>query len=304
MTSFSFFLAALMLINNTDIRNNERFVSVAEETPLFSFGIIADVQYCNCEAQGTRFYRNSLEKLIEAMNGFRMARPDFVVNLGDLIDRDFKSYDPVNDILEESGLKIYHVTGNHDYQVEERQRKKIPQLKEHKTGYYSVQKNSFRCIFLNGNEISTYTSVSKKGEAEAVKLIERLREEGKKNGQDWNGGMSTGQLEWLDAQLTEADEKGERVLIFCHFPVAPENEHNLLNYSEALDFLGKHKSPIAWFNGHNHAGNYANLNTVHFVNMRGMVETEESGSFALVEVYSNKIWIRGYGREKSQILAY
>jgi len=35
-----------------------------------------------------------------------------------------------------------------------------------------------------------------------------------------------------------------------------------------------------------------------------MVETEKTGSYALVEVYTNKIWIRGGGREKSQILAY
>jgi hypothetical protein len=35
-----------------------------------------------------------------------------------------------------------------------------------------------------------------------------------------------------------------------------------------------------------------------------MVDTGDSNSFALVEVYRNKIWIRGSGREKSQILAY
>jgi hypothetical protein len=38
--------------------------------------------------------------------------------------------------------------------------------------------------------------------------------------------------------------------------------------------------------------------------MRGMVETEKTNSYSLVEVYKNKIWIKGSGREKSQILAY
>ena len=61
---------------------------------------------------------------------------------------------------------------------------------------------------------------------------------------------------------------------------------------------------IAWFNGHNHAGNYGNFNKIHFLTMKGMVETETSGSYALVEVYFNKVWIRGSGREKGQILAY
>jgi hypothetical protein len=61
---------------------------------------------------------------------------------------------------------------------------------------------------------------------------------------------------------------------------------------------------IAWINGHNHSGNYGNLNSTHFITVKGMVETETTNSFALIEVYKNKIWIKGSGREKSQILAY
>ncbi len=35
-----------------------------------SFGIIADVQYCECVPQGTRFYSNSLKKLAECTRDF------------------------------------------------------------------------------------------------------------------------------------------------------------------------------------------------------------------------------------------
>jgi hypothetical protein len=77
-----------------------------------------------------------------------------------------------------------------------------------------------------------------------------------------------------------------------------------LNYKEVLPVLEKHNNIIAWFNGHNHNGSYGNFNMIHFVTLRGMVETENNNSFALVEVYRNKIWIKGSGREKSQILAY
>jgi hypothetical protein len=71
-----------------------------------------------------------------------------------------------------------------------------------------------------------------------------------------------------------------------------------------LPILEKYHNIIAWFNGHNHSGNYGNFNMIHFVTFKGMVETDANNSFALVEVYKNKIWIRGYGREKNQILAY
>jgi hypothetical protein len=90
----------------------------------------------------------------------------------------------------------------------------------------------------------------------------------------------------------------------CHFPVYPENVHNLLNYKEVNAILGKYHNVIAWFSGHNHAGNYGNFNMIHFVTLKGMVETESISSFALVEVWYNKIWIKGSGRERGQILAY
>ncbi len=84
----------------------------------------------------------------------------------------------------------------------------------------------------------------------------------------------------------------------------PENIHNLLNYNDILTVLKRYNNIISWFNGHNHSGNYGNVNQIHFVTFKGMVETENTNSFSEVEVYKNKIWIKGFGREKNQILAY
>ena len=68
--------------------------------------------------------------------------------------------------------------------------------------------------------------------------------------------------------------------------------------------MGKYQNIIAWFNGHNHEGNYAYQNKIHFVTMKGMVESEKQNSFARVDVYSDKIVISGSGREISRTLAY
>ena len=275
-----------------------------DQMPLFSFGIIADVQYCDCETSGSRYYRYSLSKLREAVTAFKEDGTDFIFNLGDLIDRDINSYKPVTRILDSSGIKVYHVTGNHDYSVESRFKKRIPPLEGNKEGYYSFVHNNFRFIILNGNEISTYAGTGKKEIREASELIGRLREEGMENAVDWNGGMSSKQLAWLDQQLVMASARNEPVFILCHFPVWPEGVHNLLNSDDVLEILNRYGNIVAWFNGHNHMGNYGNFNMIHFVNFKGMVETETTNSFAVVEVYRNKIWIRGNGREKSQILAY
>lgn len=270
----------------------------------FSFGIVADVQYCNCDPEGTRFYRNSLSKLRNAVNSLRQDSIDFLVNLGDLIDRDYGSFKAVLNIIDSSGIKTYHCTGNHDYTVDDRYKRRLPVPMPSKVGYYSFVHKNFRFIFLNGNELSTYSSTNKSSIRQAQNYIAALKNEGNINAIDWNGGMSPAQIAWLDKQLDEATQKNQKAFIMCHFPVYPENMHNLLNYREINAVLEKYHNVITWFSGHNHAGNYGNFNMIHFVTIKGMVETENTGSFALVEVYHNKIWIKGSGRERGQILAY
>lgn len=274
------------------------------QKPLFTFGVIADVQYCDCEPAGSRYYRMSLSKLRESMNSLKEDSVDFLINLGDLIDRDYSSFKPALDIIDSSGIKTWHLTGNHDYSVDPRLKKRLPLPMPSKEGYYSFIHKNFRFITLNGNEISTYGPGSKSQLTEAEKYLTALRDSGSINAMDWNGGMSAKQLGWLTLQLEEAVAKGEKVFILCHFPIYPENVHNLLNSDDVIEILNKYDNIIAWFNGHNHSGNYGNFNMIHCVTFRGMVETETTGSFALVEVYRNKIWIKGSGREKSQILAY
>jgi manganese-dependent ADP-ribose/CDP-alcohol diphosphatase len=275
-----------------------------QQKPLFSFGIVSDAQYADYEPAGARFYRSSVKKLREAMTSLREDSARFVINLGDLIDRDYSSYKPVMDIFDSSGIKVYHVTGNHDYSVDNRMKKRIPVLTPSKEGYYSFSFQKFRFIVLNGNEISTYASNNKSSISKAGEFLATLKSEGAVNALDWNGGIGSKQIVWLTQQLDEAVINKEKVLLVCHFPVVPENQHNLLNYKEIIPILEKYHNIIAWFNGHNHAGNYGNFNMIHFVTFKGMVETESNNSFALVEVYRNKIWIKGEGREKSQILAY
>ncbi len=275
-----------------------------DQKPLFSFGIIADVQYADQEPAGTRHYRASAGKLRSALASLNKDSVSFIINLGDLIDKDYSSYKPVMNIIESAGIKMFHVAGNHDYAVEKRYKKRLPVLVPSKDAYYSFIVQQFRFIVLNGNDISTYISNNKERISQAEKLITSMKAKGESNAVEWNGGIGTKQMSWLAGQLDDAKSKNERVIIMCHFPVVPDNVHNLLNYKEVLSLLQKHQHVIAWFNGHNHAGNYGNFNMIHFITIKGMVETETTTSFALVEIYRNKIWIKGQGREKSQILAY
>jgi manganese-dependent ADP-ribose/CDP-alcohol diphosphatase len=283
--------------------NDAKFVPGNQGRPLFSFGIFTDTQYCDCNPTETRFYRSSIPKLREAISTFKANKTDFIINLGDLIEKDFQSYKPLIRILDSSGLKIYHITGNNDYSVDHKFIKHLPQLQEYSSGFYSFVHQGFRFVFLNGNEVSTYSTHNKKIISAAEAMISKLDKIGEPNGKTRNGAIGADQKVWLESQLDQASASSEKVFIFCHFPVWPVNEHNLLNYRDVLKILEKHRNIIAWFNGHNHAGNYGNFNKIHFVTLKGMIETENN-SFSTVEVYNDKIWIKGAGREKSQILAY
>ena len=298
-----FTLVFIMLFSPIPDRKEVMKASQLQQ-PLFSFGILADVQYADAEAVGARFYRSSLSKLDVALKTFKKDSVDFVITLGDLIDGKRESYKPVLSIIKASGLKFFHITGNHDYNFEKGSPGKIPSSYYSKKGYYSLIHNNFKFIFLNGNEISVYGSSSKKMKDRAQQIIDSLKKTGSPNAMVWNGGISQKQIKWLDEQLKSSVAANEKVFIFCHFPVFPENVHNMQNYSDILTILKKYDNIIAWFNGHNHAGNYGNTNSVHYVTLKGMVETENQNSFARIDVYSNKIWIVGYGREKNQILAY
>jgi manganese-dependent ADP-ribose/CDP-alcohol diphosphatase len=305
MKPFLAFFFATIFFNMPDkIESKDTKFIDPSQKPIFSFGIITDSQYADYDPVGTRFYRSSLAKIREAITEFKENSVDFIINLGDLIDSNYMSYKPVLAIIDSSGLKTYNVTGNHDYSVESRFKKRLPLLTSSKEGHYSIDYDNFRFIFLDGNEISTYISNNKTIIKEANDYINTLKNKGEINAIEWNGGMSDRQLLWLTNQLDDASAKNQKVFLICHFPVFPYNVHNLLNYKEVLAILGKYKNIIAWFNGHNHAGNYGNFNMTHFITFRGMVETETSNSFAIVEVYKNKLWIKGYGREKNQILAY
>ncbi len=272
--------------------------------PLFTFGVIADVQYSDQDPLGTRYYRESLPKLREAISLLKRDSVQFIIDLGDLIDKDYDSFKPVLSIFDSSGLQTYHITGNHDYSVEPHLKSHLPVIRPTDKGYFTYKCEKFRFLFLNGNEISTYASNNEDSIKKAARYIQALKNKKSINAIEWNGGISKKQLEWIESEINNSEDAGEMVILFCHFPVWPENNHNLLNYKEVLSVLEKHHNIVAWFNGHNHSGNYGWYSKIHFITLKGMVETKTGNSFCRVEVYQNRLLIKGYGREESRNLAF
>ncbi|XP_028424442.1 manganese-dependent ADP-ribose/CDP-alcohol diphosphatase isoform X1 [Perca flavescens] len=101
-----------------------------QQTPLFTFGVIADIQYAdiddgyNFTRTRRRYYRSSLKLLRNAWESWSESavKPEFILQLGDIIDGFNKSQDAsdraLHTVLREftSGpAELHHVWGNHEF---------------------------------------------------------------------------------------------------------------------------------------------------------------------------------------------
>lgn len=104
------------------------------------------------------------------------------------------------------------------------------------------------------------------------------------------------------ASTDKAAKTNEKVIVFAHMPVYPENTHNVWNADAVIKELEAAGNVVAYFNGHNHAGNYAMKNGIHYVNLKGMVETADTTSYSIIQVYKDHLDIDGFGREQDRVL--
>ncbi|MDF9794876.1 hypothetical protein OKW21_000139 [Catalinimonas alkaloidigena] len=277
---------------------------MTSEQALFSFGVIADAQYCDCESAIGRHYRKSTQKLADCLQTLNQHKLSFVLDVGDLIDRDFSSFDKILEVYGQSKFRVYRTLGNHDYAVEENKKQQVAtRLGMHDSAYYNFSYLGWRFIILNGNEVSTFAHPQdSKATKEAEARLKQMQENNAINAKEWNGGISRKQLGWLRTKVEEAASQGERIIVMGHYPLYPKDAHNLWNDEEVVNLLTRYPQVVAYFNGHNHSGNYGQKEHVHFLNFKGMVESEQENSFAIVEVYQDRLTVKGFGREDNREL--
>lgn len=115
------------------------------------------------------------------------------------------------------------------------------------------------------------------------------------------------QLEWFDAQLTEAEKSGLPIFVLCHRPIAGRNGMNTsllpMAVDEILQSHSDYEKPILFFSGHCHTfapENFDSENNIHYINLPSLeyndeteYECNEHGGMGLtMEVYSDKIILK------------
>lgn len=139
-----------------------------DTTADYTFGAIADCQYCDVKSTGLRRYALSKGKLADCVADFNTMDLAFVTHLGDFIDRDFASFDVVNPIFAKLKAPKVHVLGNHDFSVADHLKKDVPAKLGMPSKYYDFEEGGWRYVILDGNDVSFHAYAKGSAEVQAA----------------------------------------------------------------------------------------------------------------------------------------
>jgi len=264
------------------------------------FGLVADPQYADIEADiaNNLYYRHALQKLSQAIEALNSQPLDFVVTLGDLVDRHWESFAAILPVYERLRHPHAVVLGNHDAQTLTQHLNAAAALPK---SYYAFGLQGWRFIVYDGNDISLYcNALNGDDRAQAERMLADLIERQLPQANPWNGAVGQQQLAWIEQQLQDAQQQGENVVVFGHYPLALHNSHNLLNGRELTELIAAYRVK-ACFSGHDHRGGYARIGETGFYTLKGMLDGADTVPFAVVEIEGDTLRVPGYGGDASHI---
>lgn len=242
------------------------------EMPLVRIGLVTDLHYADKEAKGTRHYRETLAKLEEAGGFFASHQPDFVVELGDLIDA-------ADSVATEIGYlrRIQAAFSS------------IAKVRHHVLGNHCVDTLT-KTEFLGevGQERSFYSF--DQGGVHFIVLDACFRSDGvgyERKNFDWkDANLPPEELEWLRADLGTAKD---RTVVFAHQRLDSDDVHAVRNAAAVRTILEESGKVAAVFQGHSHRNALTDLGGIHYVTLRAMVEGsgEDENGYSLLEIQAD-----------------
>ena len=273
------------------------------------FGVVADVQYAEKPVAMGRYYAQSLPMLQRCVDDFNRTGPEFVIQLGDIIDGGDNAaaeMQSVVDIYDTLTMPHYHVLGNHDFSGIDRDT--TMGMLGLKQGWYAFDVKGWRFIVLDTQDRAIEGGWREDSEQykQSAAMLKDAQAARKPNAQSYNGGFSDEQLQWLDAQLNDADTQNKSVILFGHLPLMPQGEtHTAWNAEEVVAVIEKHDCVRAYFCGHRHGGGYTLHNNIHYLTFEAMVDAADAqGAWAGVQLLPDQIVIDGAGAVSDQVLTF
>lgn len=254
--------------------------------------MVTDCHYADAAPVGTRFYRESLGKLSECVDRMNAEGVDFLIELGDFKDQNrpaveaktLRHLQSIEGVFRRFQGPRYHVLGNHDMDSISKQQF-LSRVEN--TGisagrsYYSFDAGGLHFIVLDANY--------------------RLDASDYDHGNfDWtNANIPAHELDWLQRDLA-AGSGG--VVVFVHQRLDGTGTVFVKNASQVRQILQASGRVLAVFQGHDHEGDYRQLDGIPYYTLKAVVEGSgsDNSSYALVEVRPDRsIGVTGYHRASS-----
>ncbi|MEI6085112.1 MAG: metallophosphoesterase [Verrucomicrobiota bacterium] len=257
----------------------------AGETPVLQFGLITDVHYADREHAGSRYYRESLGKMREAVGKFRAAQPAFVVQVGDLIDEaptvagEAGHAQIINAEFGKFAGDRYHVLGNHD--VWTLTKAQYLEAVGQKEAHYSFDKAGFHFVVLD-----------------ACYRRDGVAYGGKNNKWD-DTDVPAAQREWLAEDLHHA---GKPTIVFIHQRTDIAGAHSISSDAAVRQIFEQSGQVLAVFQGHHHVNDHKEIAGIHYVTLMATVDGtgEVNNAYALIDVFKDgTIAVNGFRKQKN-----
>jgi alkaline phosphatase len=252
--------------------------------PKVRFGLITDLHYADKPSAGDRHYRETPEKLAEAASRLREDPPDFLVELGDLIDSsgsvatDLKALRRISQDVSAASEKRHYVLGNHCVEL--------------------LTKDEF--LGGVGQERSFYSFDS--GGCHFIVLDGCFRADGEPYGRansEWtDANIPPHEVDWLRDDLAGASSP---TFVFAHQRLDVGRPYGFGNAPEIRGLLKGSGKVRAVFQGHSHKNDYHEIAGIHYVTLVAMVEGSgaENNGYASVDVHEDgSIQVHGFRKQR------
>ena len=267
---------------------NSLFAADVAAAPLLRIGLMTDLHYADKEPTKTRFYREALGKLDEAVAQMNREKPALVVELGDFIDqadsveREIEWLKTMESHFAKLTMPGHYVLGNHC------------------VGTLTKQE------FAQHTKASGGHAVVEAGGVTLLILDACFREDGtpyqRKNFNWQDANLPKAELAWLEGELGKA---GGPVIVLAHQRLDEDKAHAVRNASEVRALLEKSGKVSAVFQGHSHKNDYQQIAGIHYTTLVAMVEGSgvENNGYTMLDVMADgSMRLNGFRRQVNRTL--
>ena len=262
----------------------------SDANPLLRVGLMTDLHYADKPPTKTRFYREALAKLDEAVEVMNREKPALVVELGDFIDqadsvdREIEWLRTMESRFARLSMPRHYVLGNHCVGTLTKQ--EFAANTKASGSFESFEAGGVTFVILDSCFRSDGTPYSRKNF-------------------DWKDtNVPKDELAWLESQLSKASGP---VIVFAHQRLDADKAHTVQNAAEVRSLLEKSGKVLAVFQGHSHKNDYQQIASIHYTTLVAMVEGSgaENNGYTMLDVLSDgSLRLNGFRKQSNHDLKH